>query len=76
MWLDAFSDTQATIYTFPNCVATADLVGDGDYRLIIADIGTGTIPSKLKVRSSTFNLLCSICSKQHFISYNTLSYVM
>lgn len=53
MWLDAFSDTQATIYTFPNCVATADLVGDGDYRLIIADIGTGTIPSKLKVHKKS-----------------------
>ncbi|ODM95959.1 Bardet-Biedl syndrome 1 protein [Orchesella cincta] len=53
MWLDAFSDTQATIYTFPNCVATADLAGDGDYRLIIADIGTGTIPSKLKVYKGT-----------------------
>lgn len=49
MWLDAFTDTQATLYTFPNCVVTADLVGDGDYRLIIADIGSGNVPSKLKV---------------------------
>jgi len=50
MWLDAFSDTRATLYTFPGCVTTADLAGDGDYRLIVGDIGSGTVPSKLKVR--------------------------
>jgi len=50
MWLDAFSDTNATLYSFPSCVATADLGGDGDFRLIVADIGSGQIPSKLKVR--------------------------
>ena len=50
MWLNAFSDTEATIYTFPACITSADLAGDGDFRLLIADIGTGNIPSKLKVR--------------------------
>ena len=54
MWLDAFSDTQATIYTFPSCVATADLAGDGDYRLIIADLGIGNVPNKLRVINREF----------------------
>jgi len=53
MWLDGFSDTQATIYTFPSCLTTADLGGDGDFRLIVGDIGTGHIPSKLKVYKGT-----------------------
>ncbi|CAG7730542.1 unnamed protein product [Allacma fusca] len=53
MWLDAFSDTHATIYTFPSCVATADLTGDGDYRLIVADLGTGNVPSKLRIYKGT-----------------------
>lgn len=53
MWLDGFNDITATIYTFPSCLATADLVGDGDFRLIVGDIGSGTIPSKLKVYKGT-----------------------
>lgn len=60
MWLDAFSDTQATLYSFPGSVTTADLVGDGDYRLIIGDIGTGQIPSKLKVFSDDLSSLILI----------------
>jgi len=52
MWLSGFSDTQATIYTFPACVTTADLAGDGDFRLVMADLGSGHVPSKLKVRIS------------------------
>ncbi|XP_064489592.1 Bardet-Biedl syndrome 1 protein-like [Ornithodoros turicata] len=48
-WLPAHHDSYATLYTFSSCICTADLYGDGDYRLLVADLGTTTHGMKLKV---------------------------
>ncbi|XP_069683842.1 BBSome complex member BBS1 [Periplaneta americana] len=52
-WLDAFSDPHASIYTFSRCMTLADINADGDYKLIISDLGTGTANIKLKVYRGT-----------------------
>ncbi|XP_054167725.1 Bardet-Biedl syndrome 1 protein homolog [Oppia nitens] len=38
-WLLANSDPSANLYTIPGCIALADMMGDGDYKLLIADLG-------------------------------------
>ena len=48
-WLDAHYDPLASLYTFTQCVALSDISADGDNKLIIADLGTGTYAMKLKV---------------------------
>ena len=48
-WLDAHYDPVASLYTFTQCIALADINADGDNKLIIADLGTGTYDMKLKV---------------------------
>jgi len=48
-WLDAHKDTRAAIYTFSMCITLADLNADGDFKLIVADLGTGSTNVKLKV---------------------------
>lgn len=50
-WLTAHHDPLAALYTFSSCMALADLHGDGEAKLIIADLGTGAYNMKLKVRS-------------------------
>ncbi|XP_046994984.1 Bardet-Biedl syndrome 1 protein homolog [Schistocerca americana] len=52
-WLDAFTDAHAGIYTFSHCITMADINGDGDYKLIIADLGTGSSNIRLKVYKGT-----------------------
>ncbi|GFS80161.1 bardet-Biedl syndrome 1 protein [Nephila pilipes] len=52
-WLNAHYDPLATLYTFSSCMCLADLHGDGDYKLIVADLGTGTHNMKLKVYKGT-----------------------
>lgn len=52
-WLHAHYDPLATLYTFSSCMCLADLHGDGDYKLIVADLGTGTYNMKLKVYKGT-----------------------
>ncbi|CAM1320405.1 BBS1 (predicted) [Pycnogonum litorale] len=52
-WLDAHIDPLATLYTFSSCIALADLHGDGDNKLIVADLGTGMYNMKLKVYKGT-----------------------
>jgi len=56
-WLDAFNDLHASIYTFSHCMTLADINADGDYKLIVSDLGTGTSNIKLKVLSQTYLLL-------------------
>ncbi|RWS02729.1 Bardet-Biedl syndrome 1 protein-like protein, partial [Dinothrombium tinctorium] len=55
-WLLAHQDTLASIYTFSSCIAFADLHGDGENKLIIADLGTGSTQMKLNVYKGTFLL--------------------
>lgn len=49
-WLLASHDAHARIYTISSGITLADLYQDGDYRLIIGDIGFTGKP-KLKVHS-------------------------
>ncbi|XP_002732274.1 BBSome complex member BBS1-like [Saccoglossus kowalevskii] len=52
-WLNAHYDPVASLYTFTTCMALSDLNGDGENKLIIADLGTGSYDMKLKVYKGT-----------------------
>uniref|UniRef100_A0A1A8H3R4 BBSome complex member BBS1 n=1 Tax=Nothobranchius korthausae TaxID=1143690 RepID=A0A1A8H3R4_9TELE len=52
-WLDAHYDPVAGLYTFSSCVDLADLSGDGESRLVVGDLGTGSSGMKLKVYRGT-----------------------
>ncbi|XP_041469808.1 Bardet-Biedl syndrome 1 protein-like [Lytechinus variegatus] len=52
-WLDAHNDPVASLYTFSSCMAFSDISGDGEAKLVIADLGTGTFDMKLKVYKGT-----------------------
>ncbi|XP_077996781.1 BBSome complex member BBS1-like [Glandiceps talaboti] len=52
-WLDAHYDPVASLYTFTSCLALSDLNGDGENKLIVADLGTGSYDMKLKVYKGT-----------------------
>lgn len=53
LWLNAHTDTRAAVYTFSSCITLADLNADGDFKLIVADLGTGSTNVKLKVYKGT-----------------------
>ncbi|KAK3874921.1 hypothetical protein Pcinc_020176 [Petrolisthes cinctipes] len=59
-WLTAHHDPLASLYTFGSCMALADLHGDGDSKLIIADLGTGAYNMKLKPIDSYGSCGCDI----------------
>jgi len=52
-WLDAHYDPVAGLYTFTQCMTLADIYADGDYKLVIADLGNGLSNMKLKVFKGT-----------------------
>lgn len=52
-WLDAYQDPVASLYTFTQCITLSDIQADGDWKLIIADLGTGSFNMKLKVYKGT-----------------------
>ncbi|XP_058477693.1 Bardet-Biedl syndrome 1 protein [Solea solea] len=52
-WLDAHYDPVAGLYTFSSCVDLADLSGDGESRLLVGDLGSGSSGMKLKVFRGT-----------------------
>ncbi|KAA0185520.1 hypothetical protein HAZT_HAZT001541, partial [Hyalella azteca] len=52
-WLTAHNDPVAGLNTFSSCMALADLSADGEIKLIIADLGSGTHNMKLKVYKGT-----------------------
>ncbi|XP_025104031.1 LOW QUALITY PROTEIN: Bardet-Biedl syndrome 1 protein-like [Pomacea canaliculata] len=52
-WLDAYNDRVASLYTFTQCMTLSDIKADGDWKLIIADLGTGSYDMKLKVYKNT-----------------------
>ncbi|XP_069015972.1 Bardet-Biedl syndrome 1 protein [Embiotoca jacksoni] len=52
-WLDAHYDPVAGLYTFSPCVDLADLSGDGESRLVVGDLGSGSTGMKLKVYRGT-----------------------
>lgn len=43
----------ANLYTFSSSISLADLNADGDFKLLVADFGTGTFDMKLKVFKGT-----------------------
>jgi Bardet-Biedl syndrome 1 protein len=47
-WLGAYHDPVASLYTFTQCITLSDIQADGDWKLIIADLGTGSYDMKLK----------------------------
>ncbi len=49
----ANNDISANLYTISSCIALADLLGDGDYKLIVADLGFDANHPKLKVYRGT-----------------------
>ena len=53
MWLSAHQDPVANLYTFSSSISLADLNADGDYKLLVADLGTGSYDMKLKVFKGT-----------------------
>ncbi|XP_040140000.1 BBSome complex member BBS1 isoform X3 [Ictidomys tridecemlineatus] len=48
-WLDAHYDPMANIHTFSACLALADLHGDGEYKLVVGDLGPAGKHPRLKV---------------------------
>ena len=52
-WLNAHYNPLASLYTLTTCTALADLHADGDHKLIVADLGTGSYNMKLKVYKGT-----------------------
>ncbi|CAB4059180.1 BBS1 [Lepeophtheirus salmonis] len=52
-WLTAHDDNKAGIYTFSSCITLSDITGDGDTKLIVADLGSGTFNMKLRVYKGT-----------------------
>ncbi|XP_069116574.1 BBSome complex member BBS1-like [Argopecten irradians] len=52
-WLDAYHDPVASLYTLTQCVTLSDIQADGDWKLVIADLGTGSYDMKLKVYKGT-----------------------
>ncbi|XP_031552961.1 Bardet-Biedl syndrome 1 protein-like [Actinia tenebrosa] len=53
VWLNAHQDPMANLYTFSSSISLADLNADGDFKLLVADFGTGTFDMKLKVFKGT-----------------------
>ncbi|KAM9133632.1 BBSome complex member BBS1 isoform 3-T3 [Pangshura tecta] len=52
-WLDAHYDPMANVYTFSSCIALADLHGDGEYKLVVGDLGMAGHTMRLKVYRGT-----------------------
>ncbi|XP_008177855.2 Bardet-Biedl syndrome 1 protein isoform X3 [Chrysemys picta bellii] len=52
-WLDAHYDPMANLYTFSSCIALADLHGDGEYKLVVGDLGMAGHTMRLKVYRGT-----------------------
>ncbi|KAI6659932.1 Bardet-Biedl syndrome 1 protein-like [Oopsacas minuta] len=52
-WINAYQDPVAGIKTSSSCMALEDLNGDGENKLIIADVGTTPFDMRLKVYKGT-----------------------
>ena len=53
-WLNAYHDPVASLYTLTQCIALSDIQADGDWKLVIADLGTGSYDMKLKVYKGNY----------------------
>ncbi|KAG8437878.1 hypothetical protein GDO86_008540 [Hymenochirus boettgeri] len=52
-WLDAHYDPVAGLNTFSSCIVLADLHGDGEFKMVVADLGSGSYNMKLRVFKGT-----------------------
>ncbi|KAL5473056.1 hypothetical protein EMCRGX_G027497 [Ephydatia muelleri] len=52
-WLNVHHDPVASLYTFSACMALEDLNNDGEYKLLVGDLGTGQSSIKLKMYEGT-----------------------
>lgn len=52
-WLNVHHDPIASLYTFSSCMALEDLNNDGEYKLLVGDLGTGQNNIKLKMYEGT-----------------------
>ena len=52
-WIYALFDPLSSFYTFSSCMTFSDLNGDGDFKLVVADLGTGSYNMKIKVLKGT-----------------------
>uniref|UniRef100_A0A0L8FQA7 Bardet-Biedl syndrome 1 N-terminal domain-containing protein n=1 Tax=Octopus bimaculoides TaxID=37653 RepID=A0A0L8FQA7_OCTBM len=52
-WLDAHHDPVASLYTFTQCLALSDIKADGDWKLVIGNLGIDNYVTKLKVFQGT-----------------------
>ena len=52
-WIYAHFDPLSSFYTFSSCMVLSDLNGDGEYKLVVADLGTGSYNMKIKVMKGT-----------------------
>lgn len=50
----------ASLYTLTQCIALSDIQADGDWKLVIADLGTGSYDMKLKVYKGIQNYVIVI----------------
>ncbi|GMT31133.1 hypothetical protein PFISCL1PPCAC_22431, partial [Pristionchus fissidentatus] len=48
-WMSALTDDETGLNTNANCVSLADYSGDGEIKLIVADLGTSRYEMKMKV---------------------------
>ncbi|XP_015781320.1 Bardet-Biedl syndrome 1 protein-like isoform X2 [Tetranychus urticae] len=55
-WLTAYNDNLCSLYTLTACICFVDLNGDGDQKLVIADLGNGVQGMKLNIYKGTFIL--------------------
>lgn len=69
LWIDAFHDLQANLQTFSSSLALADLNADDNYKLILADLGSGSTHVKLKVWSHNFPG-CSFVTSVNMLPFN------
>jgi len=58
-WINAHYDPVSALHSFSHCVVFSDIHADGDFKLIVADFGSGTDNIKLKVFKGLF-MNCSI----------------
>ena len=52
-----------------SCLALSDLTGDGDFKLVVADLGSGNSNMKLRVYKGTQMVEYTWCRKKLFLAF-------
>jgi len=48
-WIDAHYDPVSALHSFSHCIVFSDIHADADFKLVVADFGSGVDNIKLKV---------------------------